>query len=176
MAARPDALKGATVSGAGRLRRCLLALLLVVPAACTVPVYEPPPPQSFPAEALPPPPQPEPIVVPEPQPRVAQPAPPPPIPPPPPPVSAGATAALLMQGRQQAAAGNYPLATSTLERALRINPNDADIWYELGRVKLDQGDYVQAENMGRRALGLAGSDSLRRALCDELIEAARAGR
>ncbi|MDL1881526.1 tetratricopeptide repeat protein, partial [Gammaproteobacteria bacterium PRO2] len=108
-------------------------------------------------------------------PELPAPAPPPPIPPPPPPASSGATAALLQQGRQQAAAGNYPLATSSLERALRINPNDADIWYELGRVKLRQGDYIQAESMGRRALALAGSDPARRARCEDLIADARRG-
>ena len=81
---------------------------------------------------------------------------------------------LLQQGRQYAAAGNYPLATSSLERALRINPNDADIWYELGRVKLGQGDYAQAQNMARRALALAGGDPQQRARCEALI--AEAGR
>ncbi|MCC7490079.1 MAG: tetratricopeptide repeat protein [Gammaproteobacteria bacterium] len=150
----------------------LLAALLLLPAACAVPVYEPPPAQPVPrveSTPVPPAPVPEPVPVPEPPP----PAPPPPIPPPPPPASSGATASLLQQGRQYAAAGNYPLATSSLERALRINPNDADIWYELGRVKLRQGDRAQAESMARRALALAGSDAQRRARCEDLIAEAR---
>jgi Flp pilus assembly protein TadD len=65
------------------------------------------------------------------------------------------------------------MATSSLERALRINPRDAEVWLELGWVKLKQGDRAQAENMGRRALSLAGSDPARRARCEELIAAAR---
>jgi Flp pilus assembly protein TadD len=83
---------------------------------------------------------------------------------------------LLQQSREQSAAGNYANATSSLERALRINPRDAELWLELGRVKLKQGDYAQAENMGRRALAVAGNDPARRARCEELIMAARRGR
>lgn len=157
-----------------RLAQPLLAGLLLSLAACTAPVYEPPP--APPLSRTEPVPIPEPAPSPAPVPELPAPAPPPPIPPPPPPASSGATAALLQQGRQQAAAGNYPLATSSLERALRINPNDADIWYELGRVKLRQGDYVQAESMGRRALALAGSDPARRARCEALIADARRGK
>ena len=156
-------------------RRLLAGLLLALPVACTAPVQEPPPPRALPpAETAPAPPQPAPVPAPQPVPEAAPPAPSPPIPPPPPPASSGATASLLQQGRQYAAAGNYPLATSSLERALRINPNDADIWYELGRVKLGQGDYAQAQNMARRALALAGGDPQQRARCEALI--AEAGR
>jgi len=159
-----------------RLAQPLLAGLLLSLAACTAPVYEPPPARPVPPAVPAPVPEPAPAPSPLPVPELPAPAPPPPIPPPPPPAGSGATAALLQQGRQQAAAGNYPLATSSLERALRINPNDADIWYELGRVKLGQGDYVQAESMGRRALALAGSDPARRARCEALIADARRGK
>lgn len=110
--------------------------------------------------------------IPAPEPTLPPP-PPEPIPPPAPPPSSGATAALLEQSRQQAAAGNYPLATSSLERALRINPRDAELWLELGRLKLQQGDLAQAENMGRRALSLAGTDATLRRQSEELISAAR---
>jgi Flp pilus assembly protein TadD len=98
-----------------------------------------------------------------------------PIPAPAPPASSGATAALLQQSRQQAAAGDYALATSSLERALRINPRDAELWLELGRIKLREGDYLQAESMGKRALAVAGADASRRAECEDLIAAARRG-
>jgi Flp pilus assembly protein TadD len=99
-----------------------------------------------------------------------------PIPPPPPPASSGATAALLQQSRQQTAAGDYEMATSSLERALRINPRDAELWLELGRVKLRQGDFAQAESMGRRALAVAGADPVQREQCEELIAAAQRSR
>ena len=152
-------------------------LLALAVSACTVPVYEPPPapPVARPAPPVSPGPAgsggaPEaPVPVPGPPPQ------PVPVPPPLPPASSGATAALLQQSRQQTAAGDYEMATSSLERALRINPRDAELWLELGRVKLRQGDNAQAESMGRRALAVAGSDPMRRAQCEDLIAAARRG-
>ncbi|MCC7258128.1 MAG: tetratricopeptide repeat protein [Gammaproteobacteria bacterium] len=161
MVARPHPLIGA------------LALALAI-AGCTVPVYEPPPlPPVAPAPAPPPPPAPDTGNLPEVPAPAPEPLPPAPIPPPPPPPSSGATAALLEQGRQQAAAGNYAMATSSLERALRINPRDADLWCELGRVKLRQGDAGQAQNMAQRGLAVAGNDPDRRARCEALLAAAR---
>jgi outer membrane biosynthesis protein TonB len=153
------------------LQLCVVIALAAL-SACTVPVYEPPPP---PPVARPvPAPAPSPLPEPQPTPEPAPPPPPPePIPPPPPPVSSGATAALLAQSREQAAAGNYPLATASLERALRINPRDAQLWLELGEIKLQQGDPAQAANMGRRALSLAGSNTALRARCQDLIDAAQ---
>ncbi len=156
---------------ATRTHTLTVALALLV-AGCMAPVYEPPPapPVARPGTPLP---APAPGAVPD-TPAPA-PEPPPPIPAPPPPPSSGATAALLQQGRQQAAAGDYAMATSSLERALRINPRDAELWLELGRIKLRQGDYAQAESMGQRALAVAGGDSARRAQCEALISAARRG-
>jgi len=144
-------------------------------AGCTAPVYEPPAqprPVTQPAPAQPVPP----VVQPEVAPPEPAPLPPAPIPPPPPPPpSSGATAALLEQSRSQSAAGNYPMATATLERALRINARDAEVWLELGRLKLRQGDDAQAESMGRRALSLAAGDAELRARCEALIAAAQRG-
>jgi hypothetical protein len=162
------------------LNNCLrLVALAAALAGCIAPVYEPPPQRPV-ARPAPPPAQPAPepgVALPAPEPEPApEPQVPEPIPSPAPPASSGATAALLQQSRQQSAAGNYPLATSSLERALRINPRDAELWLELGRVKLRQDDRAQAESMGRRALSLAGSDPVRRAQCEELIAAARGGR
>ncbi len=152
----------------------ILALVLLV-AGCTVPVYEPPPARPVALPPAPPPP-PAPGSVPEIPVPVPEPPPPAPIPPPPPPPpSSGATAALLEQGRAQAAAGNLALATSSLERALRINPRDAELWCELGRVKLQQGDRAQAQNMAQRGLAVAGNDPERRASCEALLAAARRG-
>jgi Tfp pilus assembly protein PilF len=110
-----------------------------------------------------------------PAPEPAPPPPPEPIPPPPPPASAGATALLLQQSRQQSAAGNYALATSSLERALRINPRDPDLWCELGALKLRQGDSRQAESMGRRGLSVAGGNTAARSRCEALVNDAQGG-
>jgi hypothetical protein len=150
----------------------MLAALAV--GACTVPAYEPPPQYPVPRTAPPPPPPPATgatVITPAPEPP---PLPPPePIAPPPPPASSGATASLLAQSRQQSADGNYAMATASLERALRINPRDAQLWCELGELKLRQGDRVQAESMAQRGLAVAGSDTAGRAQCEELIGAAQ---
>ena len=62
---------------------------------------------------------------------------------------------LVAQAQTQAAAGNYPVAAANLERALRIEPDSAEIWLEMGRLRQAEGNYAQAENMARKALSLA---------------------
>jgi hypothetical protein len=173
----PQARSLGNIAMDARARRLIAALLVPVAiAACTrTPVYTPPPrimvprtPGGQPSASAR---APE-LAAPEPS------LPPPealPIPPPAPPASSGATAALLDQSRQQSAAGNFPMATSSLERALRINPRDPGLWLELGRVKLRQRDFVQAESMGRRASAIAGTDPRWRGQIDELLDAARRG-
>lgn len=146
-------------------------------AACTAPVYEPPPsaPTSRPAPRPAPPPPATGSVPAAPAPAPEPLPPPEPIPPPPPPASSGATASLLQQSRRQAAAGEYGLATASLERALRINPRDADLWCELGRLKYQQGDVTQAESMTRRGLAVAGGNSGARERCQATLDDVRSG-
>jgi tetratricopeptide (TPR) repeat protein len=92
---------------------------------------------------------------PEPQPSV-----PTPVPPPQPPVQkefrlSAASAALVKQGRAQSLKGEYPAAIATLERALRIEPDNPLVWLELGQVHLSARNPPQAESMGRKAVALA---------------------
>ena len=47
---------------------------------------------------------------------------------------------------------------STLDRALRIEPNNPLLWIELGRVRLVESDAHQAEVCARKALALASGD------------------
>jgi cytochrome c-type biogenesis protein CcmH/NrfG len=54
--------------------------------------------------------------------------------------------------------GDFNGASSTLDRALRIEPNNPLLWIELGRVRLVEGDARQAEGCGRKALALASGD------------------
>jgi len=70
----------------------------------------------------------------------------------------GAASALVTQAHARAAAGDYPAATATLERALRIEPENPLAWIELGRVHLAAGDPGQADTMGHKALALASGD------------------
>jgi tetratricopeptide (TPR) repeat protein len=86
-----------------------------------------------------------------------------------------AASALVTQAHARAAAGDYPAAIATLERALRIEPENPLTWIELGRVQLAAGDAGQADTMGRKALGLASGDPNAQAAAWRLIaEALRA--
>lgn len=69
-----------------------------------------------------------------------------------------ASVALLERSRDDRAAGRYAEATASLERALRIDPNNALLWIELAEVKAADGDRRQAQEMARKALTLASGD------------------
>jgi tetratricopeptide (TPR) repeat protein len=69
-----------------------------------------------------------------------------------------AASALVAQAHQQAVGGDYGAATATLERALRIEPDNPLVWIELGRVRLSENNPAQADAMGRKALALATGD------------------
>ena len=56
------------------------------------------------------------------------------------------------------ARGDLDGASSTLDRALRIEPNNPLLWIELGRLRLAEHDAHQAESCGRKALALASGD------------------
>ncbi len=91
-----------------------------------------------------------------------QPLPFPTAPPPPPAVRENrlspATSSLVTQARAQVARGDLPAASSTLDRALRIEPNNPLLWIELGKLRLIESDAHQAEICGRKALALASGD------------------
>ena len=69
-----------------------------------------------------------------------------------------ATRSLVAQAQKQVARGDLPAASSTLDRALRIEPNNPLLWIELGRLRLAESDAHQAEICGRKALALARGD------------------
>jgi len=80
-----------------------------------------------------------------------------------------AATALVAQAHARTAAGDYPAATATLERALRIEPENPLAWIELGRVQLASGNAAQADHMGHKALGLASGDPNAQAAAWRLI-------
>lgn len=133
--------------------RILSLSILASLAACTAPSpYERPAPAPTPAPA------------PGGTPVETQPAPtPPPIeesqPLPPPvvrePTLGAASRALVSQAQSQVAAKNYPVAAASIERALRIEPDNPLLWIELGKIRQAEGNYSQAENMGRKAVSMA---------------------
>ena len=99
----------------------------------------------------------------------------------PPPPSVGprentAVAGLMESARTDAAAGRLPSAAAALERALRIEPRNPRLWQQLARVRLQQGDFAQAESLAARSNSYAGGDSTLRAENQRIVDEARNGR
>jgi Tfp pilus assembly protein PilF len=88
-----------------------------------------------------------------------------------------AAIASLMEGaRTESAAGRPANAAASLERALRIEPRNPRLWHQLSRVRIEQREYVQAENCAARSNSWAGSDAALRAENWRLIAQAREAR
>jgi hypothetical protein len=149
--------KGATFAGclaAGRTIRgksdgLLLGALILIVSACATPTpYERPEPHPTPPEAGAPPvetqPGSPPTTVGEPQPL--------PGPVSREPVLGAASRALVEHSRIQVASKNYAVAAGSIERALRIEPANPLLWIELAKIRQAEGNYVQAENMARKAI------------------------
>jgi hypothetical protein len=92
---------------------------------------------------------------------VPSPAPPPLTLPPPPPREnhlSPATRALVTQAHSLTGHGDLDGASSALDRAVRIEPNNPLVWIEVGRLRLTENDAHQAESCARKALALASGD------------------
>jgi tetratricopeptide (TPR) repeat protein len=162
------------------LPRCALLAYLALGAACSSFGVAPSRPTSAP------PPSPAPAADASPAPVVVAPLPPPGLPPraepqPPPrsdvparPTSdaSGASGALLEQSRAQRAAGSLPAARASLERALRLEPNNPVLWLELGELELQTGNNAQAATLARKAQTLVGRDARLAARAERLLRAA----
>jgi Tfp pilus assembly protein PilF len=157
------------------IRSLLTALTAAaVLSACTL-FRAPPSPPSQPApaptgetpagSAQPSPPEP-------PVPSTVTPVPPaqPPTPSPPKQFHLGsATSALVTYAHQQAGSGDPAGASASLERALRIEPDNPLVWIELGRARLAENNPAQADAMGRKALALATGDGAAQSAAWRLI-------
>jgi len=74
-----------------------------------------------------------------------------------------AVTSLLGKAERQRKAKDYKQATTTVERALRIAPEDPLLWQKLAEIKLDAGDAEQAEAMSLKSNEYAGDeDALKR--------------
>ena len=88
-----------------------------------------------------------------------------------------ATGSLVTQARALIAHGDLDGASSTLDRALRIEPNNPLLWIERGRLRLAENDSHQAEGCARKALALASGDRSAQAQAGRLLaDALRAQR
>ncbi|MNQ49475.1 hypothetical protein D3C85_633860 [compost metagenome] len=84
-----------------------------------------------------------------------------------------ASAAMLEAAALQLEFGEVEQAGDTLERALRIEPNNPATLHHLGRVRLQQGQYEQAVALATRSNALARNDAELRKRNLQLVQAAR---
>lgn len=80
-----------------------------------------------------------------------------------------ASKALVAQAQAQRKKGDLPGASVSLDRALRIEPNNPLLWIEMGRLRMDQRNFPQAENMGRKALAMSVGDDRTQSSAWQLI-------
>lgn len=83
---------------------------------------------------------------------------------------------LMASARADEAASRLGSAEATIERALRIAPRDPRLWQQLARIRLQQGQYQQAESLAARSNTWAGSDNALRSENWNLIAQARDAR
>lgn len=74
-----------------------------------------------------------------------------------------AVIALADAGRADAANGKLDAAAASFERALRIEPRNPALWHELAKLRLQQGQYQQAEGLAAKSNGWAGDNKTLRA-------------
>lgn len=92
------------------------------------------------------------------------------------PAENAAVASLMQSAHADADAGRLASAEANLERALRIDPRNPRLWQQLAGVRLQQGDYPQAESLAARSNSWAGQDNVLRAENWRLIAEARRAR
>jgi len=80
-----------------------------------------------------------------------------------------ASKALVSQAQGQRRRGDLPGASVSLDRALRIEPSNPLLWIEIGRLRMDQGNFQQAEGMGRKALSMSIADDATQSQAWQLI-------
>ncbi|GAB6067409.1 hypothetical protein JCM13664_07270 [Methylothermus subterraneus] len=143
------------------MKKLILAFLVLLQSACTLA----PPPQVARRPALPAPTKRTPPVaksypLPEPpSPPPARPYSPPPPPSPPPAAVASpppAVIALTRQAELDRRQGNLDQAAARLERALRIQPQNAELWHSLAQIRLEQHQPRLAEELAKKSISLAG--------------------
>jgi Tfp pilus assembly protein PilF len=80
-----------------------------------------------------------------------------------------ATSALVQQAHTQAHTGAFAPAAATVERALRIEPENPLLWIEFGQIRLSENNPAQADATGHKALALATGDPQAQASAWRLI-------
>jgi tetratricopeptide (TPR) repeat protein len=84
-----------------------------------------------------------------------------------------AVSMLLAKVEIQESRAHWERAAALLERALRIEPRNAQLWHRLAKVRLQQGRYAMAESLAQKSNALAKDDEALKRRNTELIEIAR---
>ena len=129
----------------------------------SAPEQEPAKPNIKPNTSPSPSPSQEPVVI-APKPEFLAPPPPPPLPPAFEPLEtfaplSPAVGALALAAAQNSQSGNIESATTTIERAIRIEPRNATLYYKLALLKLKQSKPRLAEDLAKKAALLASNDA-----------------
>ena len=78
---------------------------------------------------------------------------------PPAPSTGGAVLALLDRADHYRSAGDAAGEAATIERALRIDPRNAQLWHRLASTRLEQGQPQQAEQLALKSNALSAGDA-----------------
>ena len=84
-----------------------------------------------------------------------------------------AVTSLAQRAEQQRQSGDAGAAAATLERALRIQPQEAYLWNRLARVRLEQGMSDSAAKLATRSNALTGNEPALKTNNWEIIATAR---
>lgn len=80
---------------------------------------------------------------------------------------------LVLAANENSQSGNYDSAVSSIERAIRIEPRNAGLYYKLAVLRLNQSKPRLAEDIARKAALMAADDSKLKKHCWLLIANAR---
>ena len=87
-----------------------------------------------------------------------------------------AVLALLDRAEDQANAGDFAAASTSLERAIRIDSRNPVLWHHLASVRLAEGEYAQAEQLAAKSNSLAPGNHALQVRNWQLIAEARRSR
>ena len=92
------------------------------------------------------------------------------------PQPARAVQVLMRRADDQRRAGDFTAAAASLERGLRIEPRNPQLWNRLAHLRSAQPQFHPVEQFAAKSNALAGNDDLLRADNWQLIATARAAR
>lgn len=83
---------------------------------------------------------------------------------------------LIAEANRAVQQNNLDKAASSLNQAVKLQPKNASIWYDLSQIRLHQGRFSEAEQMAQKAISNSGSNQTINKRSWKIIEASRAAR